>query len=541
MSDSKRTVGQALVGLLSDYRITQVLGIPGTHSIELYRGLGSASITHHLPRHEQGAGFIADGYARASGHPAVCFVITGPGVTNLMTAMGQAWSDSVPMLVISPMNKPSASGDALGRLHEVDDQSALSREVSAASITAQTEAEVIAAIHQAFILFSTARPGPVHISVPIPLLRSSAQLDWVARPIGAMESPRRDDIIRVRDMLVAAESPVLLVGGGAKYAGEEVRELCDAYAMPVVTTIAGKGVIPENETYCLGCSQRLPGTQALLGNSDLLIALGSEMAETDHYTPDLLLPDNRVVVNIDDLHLRRNVGDGIAIKADAKAFAAALLSVSSSATDAREKLVQLACKTAINENVASLSETQQFHQAVLASIAKALSDDTVITTDMTQLAYTGNYVYPSQQPATWLHPAGFGTLGYAVPAAMGAALANNEQVVIAIVGDYGFQYSLQELALLSELQLPVVILLWNNNGLQQIADDMRNAGIPPVAVYPQNPDFEQLVGSYGIDYAQVDTLVAIDSAVSEASAAHRPCVIEIMEHAVRADWSRVPC
>ena len=169
-----KTCGEVLVEILEAYGIDTVFGIPGVHTVELYRGLPNTGIRHVTPRHEQGAGFMADGYARASGRPAACFIISGPGMTNIVTAMGQAYSDSIPMLVISSVNISNELGMGEGRLHELPDQSGLVRGVSVFSHRLLRAADLPAVMARAFAVFDSARPGPVHIELPLDVITAPA-------------------------------------------------------------------------------------------------------------------------------------------------------------------------------------------------------------------------------------------------------------------------------------------------------------------------------------------------------------------------------
>jgi len=161
------TCGEVLVHLLESYGVDHVFGIPGVHTVELYRGLARSSIRHVTPRHEQGAGFMADGYARTRGKPGVCFIITGPGMTNITTAMGQAYADSIPMLVISSVQSRSQLGGGRGKLHELPNQSALVAGVAAFSHTLMSAAELPSVLARAFAVFQAGRPRPVHIEIPL--------------------------------------------------------------------------------------------------------------------------------------------------------------------------------------------------------------------------------------------------------------------------------------------------------------------------------------------------------------------------------------
>lgn len=217
MNNHSITAGQALVRLLANYGVETVFGIPGVHTLELYRGLAGSGIRHVLTRHEQGAGFMADGYARVSGKPGVCFVITGPGVTNAATAIGQAYADSIPMLVISSVNHTASLGKGWGCLHETQDQRAMTAPITAFSAVALRGDDLPELIARAWAVFDSERPRPVHISVPLDVLAAPVSRDWssevVRRP--GRGQPCRETLDRAALKLAAAKRPMIIAGGGA--------------------------------------------------------------------------------------------------------------------------------------------------------------------------------------------------------------------------------------------------------------------------------------------------------------------------------------
>jgi thiamine pyrophosphate-dependent acetolactate synthase large subunit-like protein len=214
------TCGEALVRLLQDYGVDTVFGIPGVHTLELYRGLAGNAVRHVQPRHEQGAGFMADGYARASGKPGVCFLITGPGVTNAATAMGQAYSNSVPMLVISSVNARRDLGKGWGRLHEITDQRASTAPLTAFSATALSPADVPDLLARAFDVFQSSRPRPVHIEIPIDVFPLEVTEAWRAAVAAQRPSPPAESLDQAATLLAGAKRPAIVAGGGAIEAGE---------------------------------------------------------------------------------------------------------------------------------------------------------------------------------------------------------------------------------------------------------------------------------------------------------------------------------
>lgn len=252
------TCGQFLVRQLEAWGVDTVFGIPGVHTVELYRGLPDSSIRHITPRHEQGAGFMADGYARASGKPGVCFVITGPGVTNILTAMAQAYADSIPMLVISSVTTRARLGRNGGYLHELTDQRAMTAGVTAFSHTLLDVDQLPAALTQAFAVFESQRPRPVHIELPLDVITAPADhLSLVCQPCFSRPAPDPQQLDLAAKRLGNAKHPLVLLGGGCIAAASEARILVDRLAAPAATTINAKGVLPDHHPLALGCNQSL--------------------------------------------------------------------------------------------------------------------------------------------------------------------------------------------------------------------------------------------------------------------------------------------
>jgi len=539
-------VGEAIVELLESYGVRYVFGIPGTHSIEMYRGLEQSGITHVLPRHEQGAGFMADGYARLSGQPGVCFVITGPGVTNVSTAMAQAWSDSVPMLVISPINDPVCDKTTSelvyqGRLHELRDQTTVTESFTAFSEIASDIASVEELIHRAFQLFWSGRPQPAHIHVPLSVLRSTVETPWQPRTIDAATSNDEVELQQAVAAIQAAERPVIVAGGGCRHFSELLVSLAEKIPAPVVTSVAGRGVIQGSNPLGAGAQPASESCRQLIAESDLLLAIGCEMSETDFWSTPIL-PEKQMWINLDEsvpFELVSPKGRA----SEAKAANERILKIT---TDAGEFLPRLSVSldapkreamidahkraaTVRNSHVDELLPVERKHWRVLTELVKKLPEQAIVTSDMTQLAYTACNHLPLQRSNSWFHPNGYGTLGYALPAAIGAMLAHEDTPALAIVGDAGFQYTFAELAVAVERKLPLVVLLWNNDALQQIADDMVAADIEPNAVVQVNPDFEMLVKAMGADYRRIKGLSDLGPQVEDAFNQDSPVVLELHE------------
>ena len=300
------TIGEALVTLLERHGVDTVFGIPGVHTVELYRGLASSKIRHVTPRHEQGAGFMADGYARASGRPGVAFVITGPGLTNTITAMAQARADSVPMLVISGVNALASLGKGLGYLHELPDQRGMMEKVALSSTRVESAAELQPAIDRAFALFGTGRPGPVHIEIPLDVMGKPAM---PLKPIETVDLPEPDHaaIVAGARLIAHAVRPIILAGGGARNAGAALKTLAERLDAPVVLTANARGLLHDHPLV-VPASPSLKSVRALLGAADLTIAVGTEFGPTDYdmYADGgFVFPANLVRIDIDAEQLDR--------------------------------------------------------------------------------------------------------------------------------------------------------------------------------------------------------------------------------------------
>ena len=251
------TGGEVVVASLAAHGVELVFGIPGTHNLPLYDHLPASPIRHITPRHEQGAGYAADAYARATGKPGVCLTTTGPGVTNVMTAVATAHHDSVPLLILSPGMPATVEGRDTGFLHEVKAQSA-AVDAIARSVRVRSAQEAVQAVADAFERFAASRPRPCHIEIPLEVLAGDEELDRV--PVSATpQRPQPDDaaLEEAAAALAGARAPCLLLGGGAADAGGEAVALAERLGAMVLTTVRGKGTVPESHPLSLGSSLRL--------------------------------------------------------------------------------------------------------------------------------------------------------------------------------------------------------------------------------------------------------------------------------------------
>ncbi|MEM6481548.1 MAG: 5-guanidino-2-oxopentanoate decarboxylase [Pseudomonadota bacterium] len=518
-----RPLGAQISHMLKARGVDVIFGIPGVHNIEMYRGIEEVGITHILARHEQGAGFMADGYARASGKPGVAYVITGPGLTNILTAAGQAYSDSVPLLVISSCLDETAA--RRGQLHQMIDQERAAACVFDWSHEVKSAEAVYTLVERALNEFAGERPRPKHIQVPIALggtLASTAPTPPVARPKRCVATT--DQITDAADRFKVSRRPVIILGGGAVPAAGSITSILASTGAAVFTTYSGRGLVADDYPLNLGAYLGRPDSADLLAQADLLLVIGTELAEVDLWRTELGHTAPVIRVDIDPVELDHPQSD-LAILSDSAAFLTAL---ASALPDEGQSDWEPATLAELRARWRLETDAERPGIVPVAdALRTALPEDTMIYSDMTQFAYAAKEIWPMARPGHWHHPMGFGTLGYALPAAVGGAIARAGAPTLAIMGDSGFQYTMQELGTAVELGLPLPIFLWDNGKLGEIEASMIRAQIAPNAVIARNPDFCALAEAYGAYSARPDTLEEMQKSVRAALDADRPTLIHV--------------
>ncbi|WP_299352084.1 5-guanidino-2-oxopentanoate decarboxylase [uncultured Shimia sp.] len=520
-----RPLGVQISHMLKSRGVDMIFGIPGVHNVEMYRGIEEAGITHVLARHEQGAGFMADGYARATGRPGVAYVITGPGLCNIMTPMGQAYSDSVSVLVLSSCLDETAA--RRGQLHQMLNQEAAAATVCDWSAEARSAEAAYTLVDRALGEFDSKRPRPKHIQVPIALLGGVAEPAPDVPPgshatSGGTYAP--SDLGTFANQVMAARKPMFIFGGGVRDAALATEVLRRSGAA-AYTTYAGCGLLGPDDPMSYGSYLGRPESQRIIGEADLVIVIGSELSECDLWRTELGHTGTLVRVDIDPEVLVDEHRADVTFHADAGMFLQELMQHLPEAAPAKWKAEDiLAAKTRFR------AETDTDRPGI-ADICDALADvmpeDAMIFSDMTQIAYVAKEVWDMPRPGHWHHPSGFGTLGYGLPAAIGGAVARPGLPTVCIAGDYGFQYTIQELGTAVELGLPMPILLWDNAKLKEIEDSMVASQIAPNAVVAMNPDFCKLAEAYGAHACEPDSITALQEALLEAFKADRPTLIRM--------------
>ncbi len=528
---SERTGGEWIVDALRTEDVRHVFGIPGVHNLAIYDALiRQSAITHVLARHEAGAAFMADGYARASGAPGVVVVTTGPGATNALTPLVESYAGSMPVLVIMSDVASPLVGRDIGALHEVPNQIDCFRPVTRWAEAVTEATAVPATVHGAFDLLRTGRPGPIAISVPNDFLTARFHAEASGGGHGRRPPCHVETIQEAAHLLASASRPLLIAGGGVIAAEAETGlvSLARRLGAPVITTVMGRGAISERDPLWHGVLPNSRATEAVIKAADVILAIGCRFAHRS--TQGLLLnlsfaPSQTLIhLDLDPTVIGRLFKAQLPIVGDAKDGLTRLLErLGSGAPRAawdhrwRESL-RSAASARYTPEVAGLIET----------LRAALPDDAIVVNDQTGINYWMEWRFPVLRPRTFLYPVGSATLGYGVPAAIGAKIARPDRAVVAVIGDGGFMYSVNELATAVKYRLPVVFLVMNDDRygaitwLQQTMFGGR-WGEADLA----NPDFPALARAFGARGQRVDGIDRLEAALRAALNADGPTVLEL--------------
>jgi 5-guanidino-2-oxopentanoate decarboxylase len=517
------TGGEAVVRALRAHGVELVFGIPGTHTLPIHRHLTACGIRHVTPRHEQGGGYAADGYARVSGRPGVVLATSGPGVINTATAAATAYADSVPMLVVSPAMPTDVEGRDTGFLHEGKSQGAAMDAIVSWSRRAGSPAEAAEAIAAAFEHFVAGRPRPVHVEVPLDVLGARGEVRLGEPHVPSASAVDEAAVERAAAVLARAERPALVLGGGARGAVAAATRLAERLGAPVVTTVNGKGVVSERHPLSLGAHLRLRATQRWLAERDVVLAVGTELAESDLWGPAPSLGGRLIRVDVDPGQLQKNLAADVAVAGDARAVVEALLEALPARVAAAEDIA--AARAAIRAE--ALADGDPW-LPLIGALDEALGADGVLSGDSTMAAYYGAvHFLPMDAARRFIYPTGYATLGYALPAAIGAKLATPERPVIALVGDGGLLFTVAELTTAAQLGIPLPVVVPNNGGYGEIRAQMRDAGIDPIGVDLRVPDLPRLGEAFGGAGLRVDDPSALGRALRDALERPGPTVIEV--------------
>jgi acetolactate synthase-1/2/3 large subunit len=523
------TGGQAVVEALHSEGVRVLFGVPGLHTLHLYEALRTCpTIRHITTRHEQGAAFMADGYARATGQPGVCLAITGPGATNTLTALGNAYSDSSPVLCITSEIATGFIGEGKEVFHELKDQLGLFASVTAWNERVASVAEIPQAVKRSMRYLRTGRSRPAHLEIPIDVLASSDEVEIAPSESCERHAPDPRQVAMAAALLGRAQVPLIYAGGGVNAAGANAAlvRLAERLGAPVVTSYTGKGAIPEDHPLSLGCGLWRRGLIAdYLARADLLLAVGARLAQVETRDWTLPLPRTRVHVDIDPGVIGRHYPATVGVIGDARlaleqineALAAAALRPGSSPTDEIRQWR--------SSERARLQEDPGF--AYMAALQAALARDAIVTNDAALVnGWTAHHL-PVHTPRSFLFPSGFAALGFALPAALGAKVAFPERQAVAVCGDGGFLFTAQEFATAVQYGLDVAVLVFNDNSYGSIARLQKAQFGEAFAADLVNPDFVRLAEAFGAWAARAGTPHELGSALGAALRAQRPALIEV--------------
>jgi len=527
--------GLAIMTTLKNYGVDTIFGIPGTHNLEFYRHLAPLGIHPVTSRHEQGAGYAADGWAQQTGLPGVVITTSGPGLLNALSAAGTAYCESRPLLLLSP---GPALGDEFadrGALHETKDSTAAAGAIVEWSLRATSAEEAVEAIHRAFELFRGTRPRPVHVEVPLDVLEGPAALSaqaLAARPAPAPALADDDGVATAARLLAGAVRPVILAGGGSLPGRGALRALAESLPAPVVTTLNGKGALPESHPLSLGSDIRLPAAQELCNDADVLLVVGSKVGEAELWGGEVAPRGTVIRVDILERQMDTNLSADVRLVGHSAGVLPQLLSAVQAA-----QAVQAARPAGTQENApesgvlserlsalrAGLKEAGRAMAPELAALAceiqAAVPADAIIAGDSSQITYFGTSTFiPQDEPHSFLYTPAYATLGYGLPAAIGAKVAAPERPVVAVVGDGALMFAVQELATAVEQGLDLVVVCVDNGGYAEIKQNEADRGIPPVGVVLHQPDWAALATAFGGHGVSVSAPGEVRAAVEQALA-----------------------
>lgn len=525
-----RNGGAAVVESLAAHGVDTVFGIPGTHNLKLFRHLPAAGIRTITTRHEQGAGYAADGYHQVSGRPGVVITTSGPAVFNVAAAAGTAWAESRALLIISPGLPAGTDGGDAGQLHETKNASGAMNEIVAWSRRVGSPDEAARAVTDAFAFFAAGRPRPVHIEVPLDVLEQP----WTGAPVvtgvPVPAVPPATAVAAAAAALAGADRPVIVAGGGARGATAEIRDLADRLGAPVITTTNGKGVLPENHPLAIGASIRLRFAQKYLASADVTLVVGSELGDSELWEGSVDTP-TVIRLDVDPGQLDKNRAGQLHLLGDAAATLRRLVgdmpsppggSVTPAGSAERAAELRRACEAE------AVADGGAAWRPVVQAVRRALPAGSSLVGDSSQVTYLGAaHFFDTGAPGEFLYMAGFATLGYGLPAAIGAKLADPDRAVAVLLGDGALMFSVQEIVTAVEQRLPLPIVVVDNGGYAEIKDQQARRGIPPIGVDLVTPDLPALAracGAHGVEAADPTEVTGL---VRAALAADRPTLIRL--------------
>ena len=517
--------GEAIVNGLVAHGVDTVFGLPGAQVYGLFDAFHQAQLKVIGARHEQACGYMAFGYARASGRPGVFSVVPGPGVLNAGAALLTAFGCNEPVLCLTGQVPTNFLGKGRGHLHEMPDQLATLKTFVKWADRIEYPDVAPAMVSRAFQEMLSGRRGPASLEMPWDVFTQRAQVA-PSKPFDLLPAPQPDpDRIKAAAALIAAsKTPMIFVGSGAIDASEEILELAEMIDAPVVAFRSGRGIV--SNAHELGLT--MAAAYKLWPKTDLMIGIGTrmELPASGFRWPFQPQGLKSIRIDIDPVEMRRVVSDA-AVVADAKAGTSELLAAVRKAgtgkTSGRRAAIREAAAAAERE-----IQGIQPQMAYLKILREVLPDNAIVTDELSQVGFASWYGFPVYQPRTFITSGYQGTLGSGFPTALGAKVAHPDRQVVAITGDGGFMFGVQELSTAVQFKIGVVTLVFNNNAYGNVRRDQRERFDGRVVASDLvNPDFVKLAESFGAGAARVTSPDHFRPALEKALADGGPYVIAV--------------
>ena len=527
---------EALLKKLKENGTDTVFGYPGGVLLPLYDSIYDCDIRHILVRHEQTAAHAADAYARVSGKTGVCIATSGPGATNLVTGIATAQMDSSPVVALTGQVGTGIIGtDAFQEVDTIGITMPITKE----NFQPRKSSQVPKIIDAAYHIASTGRPGVVVVDLPKDVLEQEIKdedMEQVLELPGFKPSTKGNSrqIKRAIDTIATSKKPIILAGGGviSSDASEELVEFATKANIPIATSLMGKGSIPEDHELSLGLlgMHGLESTNHAVTDCDCLIAVGCRFSDrttgnVKEFAPNAI----KIHIDIDPAEIGKNVPIDIPIVGNAKTILKELTQAINN-IDHDEWTEDIVTKRASYKPQFNFNMTPLKPQECIKEIMDAVTPDTIMTTDVGQNQMWMAHYYKTHNPRTFISSGGLGTMGFGLPAAIGAQIAKPDENVVAVVGDGGFQMVSQELATVKEYDLPIVTCILNNRYLGMVYQWQvlyYEKRISQTELAP-TPDFVQLAKSYGVEGIRVEKTGELKDAIQNALNAREATVIEVV-------------